>query len=222
MKRLASARKKLSALREFVWPLLEPLPEGALGPSLTREEVLDKASSLDAEGLVMLVEEAVRAEESEEQRLRTIESKAATMVGFNVVVMALMINAVAWLLGEPDIDATVGKWGALLILITILYFSRSIWFLFLVYTRAGYHGVTAEKLLKEDMSTDEAFARAIAALRMSSVVANYDVINNKVNWMVMGHEYLMRGMVCLTILAVWLVGGYLFPWPWCYLGCFFK
>lgn len=202
--------KFLSNIREFFWPLLEPESEQKKNPYEEVEKIVQKIEEVHNSGISILLEEAVRAYGAEDQRRATIEGKAATMIGFNGVIIALIINAVSWLIAEPKNNTFVEFITIIIIFVAIIYFLRAILYALAVLKRASYVTVTAEKLLEQNMSNEQAFTKSLIGQYISSTVSNYKIINEKVDNMVMAYEYLQRGLFTLGILTLWIIGSFIY------------
>lgn len=201
--------KFLSNIREFFWPLLEPETEQKKNPYEEAGKIVHKIEEVHSSGISILLEEAVRAYSAENQRRATIEGKAATMIGFNGVIIALIINAVSWFIKEPKTKTIVEFITIIIIFFAIIYFLRAILYALTVLKRASYVTVTAEKLLEQNMSNEQAFTKSLIGLYISSTVSNYKIINEKVDNMVMAYEYLRRGIFTLGVLTLWIIGSFI-------------
>ena len=205
-------KKIITIIREFFWPILEPKSSDL---AKAKSSVFKEPDSIDKDikekspsDLNILLIEARLTYEAEEGRRKTIESKGSTLVAFNSVLVALLVNGLPWLMSSKSNYLVYREFVVILLVITIVYFIRAIWFALLVYKRRAYHSITVPKVIEAAVHSEADLLRYLVVEYLSCTLKNYDTVNAKVDDMVMSYEYIKRGIVTLGIFIVALFLSY--------------
>lgn len=187
--------KLLKVIRGIFFPLLEgDVPE----PELFKKE----SFKFSEEETDKLIEIAKEYQASEDDRRKEVESKASIFIGTFAVATTIMLS-----LAKDFIKKEVSVPALLTIVIvvgTIVYLCIAIIFSIKCLSRKNFEVVGFPKWLLTDKDTLEKKKDFLFKL-LNAVKTNQNVINEKVDCMVMAQEYFKRAVVCVGILAVLLL-----------------
>ena len=185
-------------VRELFWPLLDPLPDRkpvAVTPqevNVTKEEDLDKFCEL-----------AVKYYEEEDERKNSVEGKSTIFVSSIGFTTAILLSVTKDLVLNPSTDFPIVGILYLFILVSIvIYFARAVWFAIKGLERRGYHSLGYKDIINQ--SNDEDYKLSLAIKLINFTLKNHLIVNVKVDYMVMAHEYFKRAIVAIVIYSVTL------------------
>lgn len=183
-------------VREFFWPLLEPLKKKDFEPfnigDLTVEENdLDKCYDL-----------TLRYYDSEDERKKTIESKSTIFVSAIGFVIAILLSMATGLLLNSKIQlGFLTSFSILMWVVIVVYFCRTVWFSIRALERQEYHTIGH----KDFTAGGKDYRRKLITDIINKTRKNSQTINLKVDNMVMAQEYFKRGIVATVVYS--LVAG---------------
>jgi len=169
-----------------------------------KDVILDQMVHItDEDYAKQFAETAEELFEDERDRLKTIEGKAVTLLGATGLIISLIVNF------TKEIKATIAESSSPIIgliigaifLLTIVYFLRSTWYSLKALGRQGYHQLDVKDIMDPTLDNKIKFFKKIGSIMIASRVRNYDVINNKVEFVVTSHKYFKRGVICLVVLG---------------------
>lgn len=183
----------LNNIREYIWPLLEPLEE-----VVPKEIEVEGCKWKDDETDLMLsyIEKYVVNEES---RKSQVESKATVFIGTFSVVITVLLSLVKDILIE-DASSTNNSNNIVVVLVMILaiiYLCRAIWFSIKVLERRRYYSFGfPDFMLSGDDSTIK--KKKIIVAHYNNIKKNNIEINLKVDYMAMAQEYFKRAIIVVS------------------------
>jgi hypothetical protein len=182
--------KPISQIREFFWPLLEPLKV----KEITRVDSNDIVVQDDL--LSKSLDYALKEFQSEEDRIKTVESKSSLFIGTISAVTTVIIAITTVLVKGEALDWSIGVFSFLLFVLTI-YMARTIWFSIKALERRSYQTIEALDFLIKEPQPE--YYKIIIAKVLNKIKGNSQTINEKVDNMVMAQEYFKRAIVVVTI-----------------------
>ncbi len=187
--------KLLKEIREIFFPLLEgDVPE----PELFKKESF-KYSEEETDKLIEIAKEY---QTSEDDRRKEVESKASIFIGTFAVAATIMLS-----LAKDFIKIKVSVTALLtifLVFVTIVYLCIAIIYSIKCLSRKNYEVVGFPEWLLTDKDILEKKKELLFKL-LNAVKTNQNVINEKVDYMVMAQEYFKRAVVCVGVLAMLLL-----------------
>ncbi len=184
--------KLLKKIREIFIPLLEgDVPE----PELFKKESF-KYSEEETDKLIEIAKEY---QTSEDDRKKEVESKASIFIGTFAVAATIMLS-----LEKDFIKIKVSVTALLtifLVFVTIVYLCIAIIYSIKCLSRKNYEVVGFPEWLLTDKDILEKKKELLFKL-LNAVKTNQNVINEKVDYMVMAQEYFKRAVVCVGVLAM--------------------
>ena len=143
-------RTILSNIREFFWPLLEPLEE----PEIQQINIED--CKVDDKDMDLVLEYLKENQASEDNRRKEVESKATIFIGTFAIANTVLINLMKEFFF--DSDTTIRKINYLvffLVSLTIIYLCRAIQFAIRALKRRKYYVLGFPKVLLSEMKIED-------------------------------------------------------------------
>ena len=195
MKALNKILKFVVGIREFFWPLLEKQTKFYSPKTFFPKEILVNSENLEVYHQMIL-----KSFEDEHERSMIVERKASLFVGFIGIVTTLAIAATTILIErESGIEKLL---LSIILTILMIYLVRTLWFSIKTLERRGYAILSLEDYeLKGDK---EEFYKKLICQILNATYKNTDVINKKVNFMVMAQEYFKRVIGTFVLYIVFL------------------
>lgn len=200
-------------LKDFLWPTLDPfsgeqirINKERLVKYGTPDTIIAMLTQVkeDKEYAKALADTTNTACEDEEERIKTVENKSTTMFGAAGLIITLVVNFSDKLLKGFNASAHKLFWIAILgcFLFTIIYFFRSAFFSVKALERKNYYKFAPEDAIDPSLTNTVDFYKKVSAIKISNRIKNYDVINEKVDFMVMAQDYFVRGIVAFLITGI--------------------
>lgn len=146
--------------------------------------------------------------EDESDRRKTVESKAVTLLSATGLIISLIVNFSKEIknavVGSPS--KIIGTITLLFFLLTIIYFLRSVWYSLKALSRKSYHQLDVKDIIDSNLKNKIEYFKKIGSVMIASRVKNYDVVNEKVEFVVASHKCFKRGIICLVVMGF----GYMF------------
>ncbi len=183
----------LNNIREYIWPLLEPLEE--VTPIEIKEEDCNWQNK-DIELMLNYIEKYV---ESEESRKSQVESKATIFIGTFSVVITVLLSLVKDILVK-DISSANNSNNMVVVLVMILaiiYLCRAIWFSIKALERRRYYSFGFPDFMFIDSDIDIK-KKKIIVNQYNNIKKNQLEINLKVDYMTMAQEYFKRAIIIVS------------------------
>ncbi len=192
---------KLKDIREFFWPLLEPL-EQRQPQSVTLEDV-----KLTCEDLDKCYNLAMKYYEDENDRKSNVESKSTIFVSAIGFTTAILLSVTKDLvLGVNNQLASVAYALLILLVCIVIYMARAVWFAIKALERQGYHSLSYKDIVS---TKDNGEYRNLLIVKVINfTIKNQSVVNLKVDYMVMAHEYFKRAIVAIVLYSLCLATAY--------------
>jgi cation transport ATPase len=184
--------KIFNTTREFFWPLLED-SEAQEVKSITVQEI-----NVHKDYLEKTLEYTIKRYEAEEDRKKTVESKASLFIGTISVVTSVVIGITSVLINKNEINATTCFIVFLLFILTV-YMARTIWFSIQALERKNYHTISVNDFLIKEANDD--YYKSLITEITNKIYKNYAAINDKVDSMTMAQEYFKRSIVVVTLFS---------------------
>jgi hypothetical protein len=184
-----------SKIREFFWPLLKPKNSNDDAKEIKEETILAKRP----ENLKVTLELAIRNYDAENERKKTVESKSIIFIGTISLITTILITISKDFFLKEDIQYNVKSILFIaVVVIYIIYLTRTLWFSVKCLERKAYHTINFNLYNKLD---DKYLTEIIAGIA-TIIDKNHKVINEKVDYMVMAQEYFKRTIVVLAIYPI--------------------
>lgn len=188
---------KLKDIREIVWPLLEPLKQKE-APKISIEDI-----NLTGDDLEKCYELAVKYYEDEDNRRSNVESKSTIFVSAIGFTTAILLSVTKDLVLSTNIDLSSATYLYLMLLVIIaIYMTSAVWFAIKAIERRGYHSLSYKDIINKN--NDKAFTTELIIKLINFTIKNQDIVNLKVDYMVMAHEYFKRAIVAVLIYSITL------------------
>ncbi len=185
----------LSKIREFFWPLLEPENSNDNAKEIKGETILTK----QPDNLKVALELALRNYDAENERRKTVESKSIIFIGtISLITTVLLTISKDFFLKENIQFNAKSILFIAVIVIYIIYLTRTLWFSVKCLERKAYHTINFSLYNK----ADDKYLMEIIADIATIIVKNHKVINEKVDYMVMAQEYFKRAIIVLAIYPI--------------------
>lgn len=192
--------KLLKSIREFFWPILEG--ESQEPKLIERDDFCCEDNEID-----YLLKVAQDYQTGEENRRKEVESKASIFIGTFSVAATIMLSLMKDFMLQGKNAITYIQ--AIIITIMILYLCRAICFSIKALSRKNYSVVGFPKyLLNSASSSNNTLSekkRKILIQMINNTRKNQVVINDKVDQMVMAQLFFKRAVVCVCLLAVFVL-----------------
>lgn len=200
----------LTLLRDLFWPVLEDWDSNELAEirNSNGDEVAEILSANFECELTILVEEARRMYDGEEDRRRTAEAKATNLL----IVAGALVPLLTYLMSNVQslaIKSAVTYWIMPLIVMSGAYLvAVGFWSLRCIRV-GGFHKIYTTDLVSI-WNSEENVASSLVKMVLKSVRLNQGLINDKISALKMAHAFLFRLVFCLGILLVsqFLVDSY--------------
>lgn len=191
---------KIKDIREAIWPLLDPIPESDKDKKNVRisAEQIDLATDDD---LSVCYDLAVKYYEDENERKSSVESKSTIFVsaiGFTTAILIAVTKDLV-LSNKTESAFTTYIFIVLLVLI-VVYMARAVWFAIKVLERKGYHTFGYADFVKSGKPDN--YRADIASKLINLTINNQEIINSKVDNMVLAHEYFKRAIIFIVIYSI--------------------
>ena len=185
----------LSKIREFFWPLLEPENFNDDAKEIKGETILTK----QPDNLKVALELALRNYDAENERRKTVESKSIIFIGTISLITTVLITISKDFFLKENIQFNAKSILLIaVIVIYIIYLTRTLWFSVKCLERKAYYTINFSLYNK----ADDKYLMEIIADIATIIVKNYKVINEKVDYMVMAQEYFKRAIIVLAIYPI--------------------
>ncbi|AYL96526.1 hypothetical protein [Mucilaginibacter celer] len=183
-------------IREFFWPKLE-IEENDSGEA---EDALPTNINIviENENLDLAYNLVTKFADSEDERRKSIESKANLFLSTVSIATTLVVASNTLLAGNNEKSWPVLSSVGISFVLT-LYTIRTVWFSVKALGRGSYNMLAFDDLNMDGNAT-EYKKKLILALK-SKTEANYNVINDKVDNVTMAQEYYKRAIVVIALYA---------------------
>lgn len=189
-------KKALINIREFFWPLLEkdfqeelaaPILEESAGLNIA-DENLEEAFKLKS-----------KIFENEEERRKSIESKAALFIGTVSVASTLVVATNALITGNQEFSFPL-KVSVVISFILSLYAVRTVWFSIKALERGAYSVLDFNDINVKGTKY-QYYSHLIKEIQ-KKVIRNQKKINEKVDYFTLAQEYYKRAIVIICIYSL--------------------
>ncbi|TRW27120.1 hypothetical protein FMM05_00265 [Flavobacterium zepuense] len=214
MKSLRSWLKKAGYnIREFIWPLLE------LEPAVTNAPVQEFILDVDDENLDQVLSLATKLSESEDERRKGIESKAALFISTISVASSIVVAANAMVISNTNYGLTIVI--SVFISFTLsIYAARTVWFAVRALERGSYSVLGPSEI--NFKGNKQEYQKHLINWLIKRRNNNLKTINSKVDSLTMSQEYYKRAIIIICIYSFEIfcqcVYKYMLTY---YFSCFF-
>jgi len=197
--RLSLLKSKLANFREFFWPILEPEPKEDKSKKPQNDQI---TIQVDEENLEKAFELKSKIYDSEEERRKSIESKASLFLSTISITTTLVVASSALITGNEENNIAV-KVSVLISFILSIYTVRTVWFSVKALERGKYQVMGVDDINVKGDKTE--YYKHLIVCLSKKTKANQITINNKVDYLVMAQEYYKRAIVIICIYACLIV-----------------
>lgn len=182
-------------IREFFWPLLDKSEDDQpTEPEIENEQEI----FISKENMVKAYDLKAKISASEEDRRASVESKASLFISTISVTTSVVVAANALTINNNE-NLFAVKISVIISFILTVYTVRTVWFSVKALGRKAYHVMDFEDInIKGD---EEEYHRALILSLSKKTKQNEEVINDKVNNLVLAQEYYKRAIVVICIYA---------------------
>jgi hypothetical protein len=187
---------KIKTIREIIWPLLDS--ENTSGPKIS---VLPENIKVTGDDLDTCYDLAVKFYEDENDRKSSVESKSTIFVSSIGFTTAILIAVTKDLVLNNKFDSPFTTYIFIILLVGIVvYMARAVWFAIKVLERKNYDTIGYEDIISANGKNN--YKAELSTKMINKTIKNRDVVNLKVDYMVMAHEYFKRAIVLIVAYSV--------------------
>lgn len=173
---------KLSEIREWFWPLLEPIEIHFIA-----QIGIDDIKISQSENLESTYEWAKKYYESEEKRRSDVEGKSTIFIGTVGFLLTILLNITKDLVSIQGMQVL---FNTIAFSVIIIYFCRVVWFAIKVLERSTYHTMGPNDFITEELD----YKKRLTVDLINCATKNSEVVNSKVDNMTMAQAYFKRGI----------------------------
>jgi cation transport ATPase len=188
--------ESLTKIRDIFWPLID-------GKAQKRDLTLlkDKCQNIVIGQEDSVLEKALKCFEEEEERRKTIESKAAIFVSVITISSTLVLNYTLSILDKNSL--TWFEWiQFFLMTVLILYLVRTIWFSIKTMEREKYSSLEVSDYIDASAGRQQKIKLIESIIEITE--RNAETTNTKVDSMTLAHLYFKRAAFILGFYAVFV------------------
>ena len=184
-------KKALINIREFLWPILE-------GPADTDRDRDTKDIDLviSDENLEEAFKQKLRIYDSEEERRKSIETKASLFISTISVATSIVVAANALVTGNQEFNLPI-KASVIITFILSLYAVRTVWFSIKALERGSYYVLGIDDINVKG-NKPQFYKHLIRSLQ-SKTLKNQPQINSKVDYFTLAQEYYKRAIILICV-----------------------
>jgi hypothetical protein len=186
-------RTALEGIREFFWPLLERSSNHDGGEDTSSFEL-----KVPEERLEETVELTTKILESEEERRKGIETKAALFIG-TISFASSIVIAANILVGAKEGFGLAIKISVIVSFILSLYAARTILFSIKALERRTYGVISLSDI--NVPGDQQQFQKHLIKLTAEIIQQNESTINTKVDHLTLAQEYFKRAVITIVVYA---------------------
>lgn len=193
-------KTKLINFREIIWPLLEPeVTQDVIAAQGNADEIKILVAS---ENIEKAFELKSKIHDSEEDRRKGIESKAAIFISTISISTSVVVASNALISGNTDNTVAI-KISVLISFVLCVYTLRTVWFCVRALERGNYHLLSFKDInIKGDK---DAYYKHLITVLVKKTAANYSTINAKVDNMTMGQSYYKIAIFIICLYAFFIL-----------------
>lgn len=191
----------LHDLREVVWPLLE---KANVKENRSPEENMPientVAVKLDPANLDAALQQCFKIADGEEDRRKGIETKSALLISTSSTASTILLAASTLLANQKQENYTLTQTLIVLCFFLVVYAVRTVWFATKALTRQSLHIITYADV--NILGNPEDYKKALMKNIIEVSQRNNEVINHKMDNLVMAQEYFKRLLGAIVIYAL--------------------
>lgn len=183
----------LKTIREFFWPMLDPLEPNSIQDiklddcSLSRSEIQFELKCME------------EYKKSEDDRRKDVEGKATIFIGTFAVATTVLINLAKEFIFNSNTTVIFFKnIVIILISLTIIYLCKAIQFSIKTLERRNYRTLGFPKFMFTDEDNKEL---KVLVMQYNAIKKNQEEINIKVDYMTMAQEFFKRAVNTVFVLT---------------------
>lgn len=187
----------LAKLRELIWPLLEKDKPGSFSSK--------EPDEIDLIIAVENLEEAFRLKSKmtdlEEDRRKSIESKASLFIGTISVATSVVVASSAFISGSQELTVPI-KISVVISFVLSIYASRTVWFSVKTLERRTYSVLDINDI---NFNGDKfQYYRHLINVFHKNEITNQSSINTKVDYFTLAQEYYKRAIITICIYSFFI------------------
>jgi hypothetical protein len=179
-------------IREWFWPLLEK------GIKQEANEINIDKIKIDKSRLHDIFKNVYDCYKEEEERRKTVESKASLFIGTITVGGTIVIGSTSNFIKGDKFELSIFLLIFLLFILT-LYITRTIWFSVKALERKAYCSIAPTDFFNEDNN------KQLVKDLVKGVEKNQKITNGKLDNMIMAQEYFKRAVIIIAIYSLVLL-----------------
>ena len=184
--------KCFSLIREYFWPLLDPLKKKDFN-ALTDKNIVIKDDDVDD-----CYDLTLKYYDSEDDRKKVVESKSTIFIGAVGFVIAILLSMATGLILNPKVQLSfLTSFSIIMWVFIVIFFCRAVWFSIKALERQKYDTISYKDFINKTDFKRELILDIINKTRKNSITVNLKVDN-----MVMAQEYFKRGIIAVVLYAV--------------------
>lgn len=184
---------KLSDVREFFWPLLEPLN------SKEKRHITIDDISVQEEELDTALDMAIKYYDSEEKRVSEIESKSTIFIGSIGFTVIILIGVTREYIFNQNLQYNLFTViSTMMWIVIVTYLAMTVWYSIKALEKKAYHKLSYSDFI----ASNENYKRQIILKVVSKTRENHANVNLKVDYMTMAQEYFKRAIVTIVVYSI--------------------
>lgn len=193
--------KTLKSIREFIWPILDPLePQDFMAKEISDCKFTDAEIDLE----LKYIEDY---KNSEDNRRKEVESKATIFIGTFGVATTVLINLAKDFILNTNVKSTfLNLIVIILISCTIIYLCRAIHFAIKALKRRNYSTIGFPKYMFTECEDKK---KRLLIDQYNCITKNREQINIKVDYVTMAQDYFIRAIMIVAVLTIMLLVRYI-------------
>jgi len=186
----------MGKIREFFWPLLVEV-EIQKTKILTVDDI-----TVDDDNIQKVLDYSMKIYESELARNTAIETKASLFISSLAIITSVVLAITTTLIGQNGFNSVLFLLIWLLFFLTI-YVLRTVWFAVKVHERKSFNTFYHNDILK--VGDEKEYSKQLICIIINKTKKNSEIINSKIDNMVMAQEYFKRAIITLLIYSFFLI-----------------
>jgi Ca2+/Na+ antiporter len=192
----------LKNIREFFWPILEPLEP------VNIEEITIEDCKFDESEIEFELKILKELKKNEDERRKDVESKATIFIGTFIVAVTLLINLIKeFVLSKNNQASFLNDVAIILLSLTIIYLCQAIKYSIKTIEKRNYTIVGFPKFMLSNKLDKK---RMILVKQYNALKKNQEQINIKVDYMTMTHEFFKRAVYAVTLFTFIFLLNYIY------------
>ena len=184
-------KKQINQIREFIWPLLEPI-----GKSEGQIALEPPIINIEEENIELAFDLKIKIINNEEDRRKGIESKAALFLSTISIASSLIIAANSVITGKVEISLMI-RFSILVSFVLSLYAIRTVWYSIKALERKSFKIICFPDFNIKGSKSE--YQKSIIIKMNEYTKYNQLITNEKIDFLTMAQEYYKRAIVIICL-----------------------